>query len=146
MLPRIVYFSSVTENTKIFIERLPFASTRIHLRSHDERVEVDYPFIFVVPTYGGGRGEAAVPHQVKQFFSNPTHRELCVGVIGSGNLNFGEKYAIAGDILARKLGVPMLYRFELRGTKDDEKKLSKAIADNWLRLLSLRGLETIVAE
>lgn len=136
--PRIVYFSSVTENTKIFLERLSFPLARIPIYGSEPALEVDYPYILVVPTYGGGVGEASVPPQVKRFLKEPRHRELCVGVIGSGNLNFGEKYAAAGDILSRKLGVPMLYRFELRGTKDDERAVVDGINEHWKALLKAR--------
>lgn len=140
MAPRIVYFSSVTENTKIVIDRLPFPSQRIKLRAKDPEVLVDYPFIFFVPTYGGGHGEGAVPPQVRKFFQRKEHRDLCVGVVGSGNLLFGEKYGIAGDILADRLQVPMLYRFEIRGTLDDLEKIEDGITSNWEKLLEMKGI------
>ena len=37
----------------------------------------------------------------------------------SRNTNFGEAYGIAGDIIAAKCHVPLLYRFELMGTPED---------------------------
>ena len=41
------------------------------------------------------------------------------GVIAGGNTNFGEAFGVAGDIIAAKCEVPMLYRFELFGTEED---------------------------
>ena len=41
------------------------------------------------------------------------------GVIASGNTNFGEAYAAAGPIISRKCHVPLMYRFELMGTRED---------------------------
>ncbi len=43
---------------------------------------------------------------------------LIRGVIAAGNTNFGDAYAIAGNIIAQKCHVPYLYRFELLGDKD----------------------------
>ena len=37
----------------------------------------------------------------------------------SGNTNFGEAYAAAGPIISRKCHVPLMYRFELMGTRED---------------------------
>ncbi len=137
--PRIVFFSSVTENTRIFVEQLAIAAERLPLRPGDDELQVAYPYVLFVPTYGAGRGEASVPPQVKKFLKNPEHRKFCIGVIGAGNLNFGEKYAAAGDVVAAKLGVPVLARFELRGTKSDVEKISNGIRENWEKLLTLRS-------
>ncbi len=139
--PRIVYFSSATENTKIFVEQLAYPSERLPLFPKDEQLVPDYPYVLFVPTYGAGVGEASVPPQVKRFLKSPEVRALCVGVIGAGNLNFGEKYAAAGDVVAKKLEVPVLYRFEIRGTKSDVVKVNEGIASNWDRLLSMKGIQ-----
>lgn len=140
MKPALVYFSSATENTKFFVDRLSLPSARLPLRAKDESPLVDYPYVLFVPTYGGGQGESAVPPQVRNFFKEPLHRKLCVGIVGAGNINFGEKYAAAADVLAGKLAVPVLYRFELRGTADDLIRVETGILQNWEKLLELRGL------
>jgi len=50
---------------------------------------------------------------------------LLRGVIASGNRNFGEAYGRAGDVIARKCGVPWLYRFELMVRKAISKTFVK---------------------
>lgn len=102
---------------------------------------MDYPYILFIPTYGAGVGDASVPPQVKRFLKEPAIRELCVGIIGAGNLNFGEKYAAAGDIVAKRLTVPVLYRFELRGTASDLVEVTAGINNNWAKLLSMKGIK-----
>ncbi len=77
------------------------------------------PYILIVPTYGGGDARKAVPVQVKRFLNDPGNRSWIRGVIASGNTNFGEAYAAAGPIIARKCGIPLMYRFELMGTARD---------------------------
>jgi len=64
-------------------------------------------------------GQGAVPKQVIRFLNAPTRRARIVGVIASGNRNFGATYALAGRIIATKCNVPLLYRFELAGTPTD---------------------------
>lgn len=138
--PEIIYFSSVTENTMHFVNKLPFHAKRLPLKASDEAIVVEKPFALFVPTYGAGKGKAAVPKQVIKFLSDPEVREFCVGVVGGGNINFGDKYAAAADILSEKLHVPVLYRFELRGGQADVDNVTKGLRENWSKLLELKGL------
>lgn len=48
--PNLVYFSSVSENTHRFVEKLGLPATRIPLHG---RIEVDQPYVLILPTYGG---------------------------------------------------------------------------------------------
>ena len=82
------------------------------------------PYVLVLPTYGGGEG-GAVPKQVIRFLNDEDNRSLIRGVIAAGNTNFGEGYCIAGDIVAAKCQVPLLYRFEVFGTPDDVTQYKK---------------------
>lgn len=136
---RLVYFSSATENTKRFVEKLSFEAHRIPLRRNDEELFVSHPYILVVPTYGGGEHKGAVPKQVIKFLNVPENRNLCIGVVSSGNTNFGSGYLLAGKILEQKLAVPFLYGFELLGTDEDVEKVQKGIEENWDNLLARRG-------
>ncbi|BDI24112.1 class Ib ribonucleoside-diphosphate reductase assembly flavoprotein NrdI [Herbiconiux sp. L3-i23] len=115
----VVYFSSASGNTHRFAEKLDLPARRIPLYARDEPLLVDRPYVLIVPTYGGGNGNGAVPKQVIRFLNNESNRALIRGVIGAGNTNFGETYGLAGDIIAAKCAVPHLYRFELFGTPDD---------------------------
>jgi len=115
----VVYFSSASGNTHRFAEKLDLPARRIPLYARDAPLHTDRPYVLIVPTYGGGNGEGAVPKQVIRFLNHEGNRSLIRGVIGAGNTNFGSAYGIAGDIIAVKCKVPHLYRFELFGTPDD---------------------------
>ena len=115
----VVYFSSTSENTHRFVEKLGVPASRIPLYAKDEPLKVTEPYVLIVPTYGGGNGQGAVPKQVIRFLNDPDNRAQLRGVIGAGNTNFGESYGLAGDIIGSKCKVPHLYRFELFGTPDD---------------------------
>lgn len=127
--PRIVYFSSVTENTKHLVDKTPYEAQRIPLRRTDEELFVDYPYVLIAPSYGGGSEDSAVPKQIINFLNNKKNRSFCLGVISAGNTNFGKDYCIAGRILQRKLQVPNYYNFELRGTTVDLERITEGIQE-----------------
>ncbi|MDO4792503.1 MAG: class Ib ribonucleoside-diphosphate reductase assembly flavoprotein NrdI [Buchananella hordeovulneris] len=130
--PDLVYFSSASENTRRFVERLDRPAVRIPLRPRVEgMIRVTRPYVLIVPTYGGGAVAGAVPKQVIQFLNDPANRALLRGVITSGNTNFGEHYCLAGPIISAKCGVPELYRFELLGTQLDVEKVNNGLARFW---------------
>ena len=129
--PLLVYFSSASENTHRFVGKLGYRSARLPLRRGDEPLVVDEEYVLVVPTYGGGSVKGAVPKQVIAFLNDPHNRSLGRGVITSGNTNFGEAYCLAGDIIASKLDVPLLYRYELLGTNTDVARVKEGLEGFW---------------
>ncbi|MBV7363275.1 class Ib ribonucleoside-diphosphate reductase assembly flavoprotein NrdI [Actinomycetaceae bacterium TAE3-ERU4] len=125
----LVYFSSVSENTRRFVERLEIPSVRIPLHPRREgMIRVAKPYVLIVPTYGGGEPSLAIPRQVATFLNDPINRSLLRGVIPSGNTNFGEHYCLAGKIVSEKCHVPQLYQFELLGTNQDVQKVREGLA------------------
>lgn len=130
----LIYFSSTSENTARFVGKLGADAARIPLHAKDEPLLAREPFVLVLPTYGGTGGEGSVPKQVIRFLNNPQNRSLLRGVIGAGNTNFGDNYCMAGDIIAKKCGVPHLYRFELMGTPEDVARVQQGLEEFWTRL------------
>lgn len=126
-MAHIVYFSSASENTRRFIDKLALPAHRIPLRRKDPELVVDEPYVLITPTYGGGDMSKAVPKQVIRFLNNPHNRGLIAGVITSGNTNFGAAYCCAGATIAHKCHVPELYRFELLGTARDVARVRDAV-------------------
>lgn len=133
---KIIYFSSSTENTKRFVEKLSFSSEQIPLRKNDPELDVNDDYVLFVPTYGGGLVKGAVPKQVIKFLNEKKNRDFCIGVITSGNTNFGEAYGLAGHIVAKKLGIPMMFVFELLGTNEDVIKVKEGLTNNWDKLVT----------
>ena len=132
----LVYFSSVSENTHRFVQRLGLEELgigvhRIPLRPADGFLHVDEPYILMVPTYGGGNEGGSVPRQVRKFLNDEHNRSFIRGVIAAGNTNFGAAYCIAGDIIAAKCDVPYLYAFELLGTAQDVTRVRNGLARFW---------------
>ncbi|MEY3029208.1 MAG: hypothetical protein RL198_605 [Actinomycetota bacterium] len=130
----VYYFSSVSENTKRFVEKLGLNAVRIPLKTEDAAqfvVEGDKDAVLVVPTYGSGDEGSTVPKQVVKFLNNPDNRKRVKGVIATGNTNFGESYGLAGEIVAAKLGVPLLYRVEIMGTPHEVTEVRERLEKLW---------------
>jgi protein involved in ribonucleotide reduction len=127
----LVYFSSVSGNTKRFVEKLGIPALRIPLYPQEEPLVVDEEFVLVVPTYGGGNGRGAVPKQVIKFLNDERNRKHIRGVIGAGNTNFGEAFCLAGDIISAKCQVPHMYKFELFGTPRDVMRVHDGLEEFW---------------
>ncbi|WP_159599520.1 class Ib ribonucleoside-diphosphate reductase assembly flavoprotein NrdI [Agromyces humi] len=130
-MTELIYFSSVSGNTHRFAEKLGRDSARLPLRANDPAIEAVSPYVLLLPTYGGGNDGGAVPKQVIRFLNNPDNRALLKGVIAAGNTNFGDAYCKAGDVVARKCNVPLLYRFELFGTPDDVRIVGEGLDSFW---------------
>ena len=139
----VVYFSSATENTRRFVDKLQLPNVRIPLRVNEPELVVDEPYVLVCPTYGGGvsisgKQGKPVPIQVVKFLNNPHNRSLIRAVVAGGNSNFGSDFGKAGDVIAAKCNVPYVYRFELMGNDEDVATLRNGLIANAATL----GLQT----
>ncbi|APT91997.1 ribonucleotide reductase [Corynebacterium phocae] len=131
----VVYFSSVTENTRRFVDKLGLPSARIPLQKSSPELVVDEPYVLVCPTYGGGasishQNSKPVPPQVVRFLNNQHNRSLIRAVVAGGNSNFGSDFGKAGDVISAKLKVPYVYRYELMGNEEDVEVLRLGLVDN----------------
>ena len=82
----VVYFSSATENTHRFVEKLGLPSARIPLRLSDEPLTVNEPYVLICPTYGGGASMSGqntrpVPKQVIRFLNDEHNRSFILSLI-----------------------------------------------------------------
>ena len=127
----LVYFSSTSENTHRFMEKLGLPAQRIPLTSAEPPLQVTEPYVLVLPTYGSGKEGGAVPRQVIRFLNDASNRALIRGVIAAGNTNFGDTYLLAGHIISAKCSVPFLYGFELMGTPQDVTRVREGLGQFW---------------
>lgn len=127
----LVYFSSLSGNTARFVEKLEIGGMRIPVSPRDPAPTPQTPFVLFTPTYADGQGRGAVPKQVIRFLNDPDKRRYLRGVIAGGNRNFGALFAVAGDVVARKCDIPMLYRFELAGNEMDVTRVRKGLDRFW---------------
>lgn len=114
----VVYFSSVTENTHRFVEKLK-APRVLRIPVDGTALEVDEPFLLVAPTYGSGRGTRMAPIQVTKFLAVEHNASLMRGLAASGNASFGTDFCKIAEELNAKHGVPVVHRFEIMGMHPD---------------------------
>ena len=129
--PLVVYFSSISGNTHKFVEKLHARTLRLPLRTGEDTLVIQEPYVLCVPTYGKPEGAGNVPPQVVKFLNVEENRRNMVGVIGSGNTNFGPLFGIAADIVSAKCDVPVLFKFELMGTPSDVDKVNEGLEEFW---------------
>ncbi|KIE21687.1 ribonucleotide reductase [Vibrio sinaloensis] len=127
----IVYYSSASGNTQRFVERLEVDSIRLPINADEPMPILVKPYVLVCPTYADGEGRGAVPKSVIKVLNHAENRAHLKGVIASGNRNFGELFAQAGNIIAHKCQVPVLYRFELSGTQHDIQAVQQGLEQFW---------------
>lgn len=121
----IVYYSNRSGNTKRFVEKL--GMTRAYSVSELPVANNDY--VLFVPTYGAGNDGYHVPQAVKTFLSIKTNKDHLKGVVGFGNINFGETYCQAAKIISRKFDVPILGSVELLGTQEDVEEIRERLIE-----------------
>ena len=106
----IVY--SLTGNCKRFVEMCEIPEEDV-IYLQDIDYDVDFDYILITPTFGFGEVPAAVSKSLVEI-----HMYL-KGVVGSGNKNWGERFANASEIISEEYDVPLLMKIELHGSKKD---------------------------
>ncbi|GAA3734096.1 class Ib ribonucleoside-diphosphate reductase assembly flavoprotein NrdI [Salinicoccus jeotgali] len=119
----IIAFYSMTGNVRRFINGSGIAEDydTYEIRASNKNERIHEPFILVTSTYGFG----GVPNEVKAFLE--VNNDLMRAVASSGNRNWGENFARAGEDISENYNVPLLMKFELHGNqKDREEFFGKA--------------------
>ncbi|MCE4955868.1 class Ib ribonucleoside-diphosphate reductase assembly flavoprotein NrdI [Macrococcoides caseolyticum] len=116
----IIYYS-LTGNVRRFIEK----SKQPHTLPLESALttEIQEPFILVTGTIGFGQ----VPDAVSQFLMKYHHH--LYAVVASGNRNWGQNFAKAGDIISATYHVPLLMKFELHGNMRDIELFNKKVEE-----------------
>lgn len=115
----VYFYSSKSGMVRLFARNLD--RPVFDLGEHEVRNSVpEGPWILLTPSYKtGNESNDTLPVPVKRFLSNATTRRRMVGIIGSGNRNFGTHYQAAARQISKMSGRPMLFEFELQGTQWD---------------------------
>ncbi|WP_435298938.1 class Ib ribonucleoside-diphosphate reductase assembly flavoprotein NrdI [Timonella sp. A28] len=125
----VYYYSSKSGMVKQFANNLN--RPVFDLSERDIRTSVpDGPWVLLTPSYKTGNVDNdTIPEPVKRFLKNPETRRKMVGVMGSGNRNFGAHYQAAARQIAHISGRPVLFEFELQGTQWDVEDAQNILND-----------------
>ena len=112
----IVY--SLTGNCKRFVGMCEIPEEDV-IYLQDIDYDVDFDYILITPTFGFGE----VPDTVSKFLVK--NYMYLKGVVGSGNKNWGERFANAAEIISSEYNIPILMKIELHGNKKDISEFKK---------------------
>jgi protein involved in ribonucleotide reduction len=125
----IYYYSSSSGLVRTFAEHLGRPVFNLAEREH-RLSEADGPWVLLTPSYKSGNDRNdTVPEGVLRFLASDVNRRRMVGVIGSGNRNFGVHYQRACRVVAARSGRPVLFEFELSGTPWDVEECRRIMAE-----------------
>lgn len=104
----LVVYASKTGNVKRFVGKAGLDSLQI-----SKELIINEKYVLVTYTTGFG----AVPDEVSAFLKN--NNKNLVGVVASGNRNWGDMFGASADKISKQYGVPVLMKFEMSGTNKE---------------------------
>jgi protein involved in ribonucleotide reduction len=128
-LTPVYYYSSSSGLVRAFADQLGRPTFNLAEREH-RRSEVDGPWVLLTPSYmTGNPANDTIPEGVRRFLRSAVNRRAMVGVMGSGNRNFGKHYQMAARQIAATSGRPVLFEFEISGTPWDVEECRRILAE-----------------
>jgi protein involved in ribonucleotide reduction len=125
----VYYYSSKSGMVRLFAERLGRPVFDVSLREVRQSIP-EGPWVLLTPSYKTGNPDNdTIPEAVRRFLRNPVTRRRMVGVMGSGNRNFGRHYQAACRQIAAMSRRPVLFEFELQGTVWDIEEAKEILAE-----------------
>lgn len=125
----VYYYSSKSGMVRLFAKNL--GRPVFDLGDKEVRNSVpNGPWVLLTPSYKtGNSNNDTLPVPVKRFLADPVTRRRMIGIMGSGNRNFGEHYQAAARQISKASGRPMLFEFELQGTQWDVADAQEILAN-----------------
>ena len=107
-----IYYDSKTGNVERFMQKVAeLTGWEVHKIQPDMGVEHEGHLVTFTTRFG------EIPETTKSFLHHANPHLLSVS--SSGNRNWGQNFAVAGDKLAAEYGIPLALKFELSGTNED---------------------------
>lgn len=88
-----------------------------------DQYDGESPYLLFVPSYGAPKTGNYIPPAVQRFLT--TYGNNIVGVVGIGNLTFGEDYCKAATEISLYYRVPIIARIDLVPTPNDYKAINQ---------------------
>ena len=127
MIP-VYFYSSKSGMVRLFAERLQRPIFDLGVPEVRHSVP-EGPWVLLTPSYKTGNPDNdTIPEPVRRFLRDPVTRRHLVGIMGSGNRNFGQYYQAACRQIAKASGRPVLFEFELQGTPWDVEEAKAILA------------------
>ncbi|GAB6548944.1 class Ib ribonucleoside-diphosphate reductase assembly flavoprotein NrdI [Bacillus cereus] len=108
-------YDSMTGNVKRFANK--FAELPFNIKPLKSISIIENEFILVTYT----TGIAQIPSTTKYFLESNKSLlpEMCLGVVSSGNRNWGDNFAASGDKIEAEYHIELLHKIEMAGSQKD---------------------------
>ncbi|WP_336770103.1 class Ib ribonucleoside-diphosphate reductase assembly flavoprotein NrdI [Bacillus bombysepticus] len=110
-----LFYDSMTGNVERFANK--FTELPFNIKPLKLVTIINNNFILVTYT----TGIAQIPPTTKEFLES--HKSLlskmCLGVVSSGNRNWGDNFAASGDKIEAEYHIKLLHKIEMAGSKKD---------------------------
>ena len=116
----ILVYYSLGGNVERFCQNTGLISIEITETNPFFEIPVDY--VLVVPTY-----DAIATESIWDFLNTGNNAKNCVGIAGSGNINFDDLYIFTAKDLSKEFNIPIIYDFEYFGTKRDVENFKREV-------------------
>lgn len=116
---QLIYFTQTGQTAK-FVHKLGLANRKIN--PADPFFTLKEPFILLTPTY-----DEETTSVINDFLEYGDNLKYCLGVIGSGNRNFAQKFIYTAKDICLDYSLPLLYAYEFNGTPQDVKKVKEIV-------------------
>ena len=143
-------YISISGNTRSFAKRIQQHSEIMHQENPDFPIiqlkeihdnspfeKEEAPYFVSLPTYlEGGNGvdsgdQEILTQSMREYIEYAENAALCLGVIGSGNKNFGHQYCLTAKQYAAQFDVPVVADFELRGNQKEIEQIYQKLTTIW---------------
>lgn len=111
---------SITGQVQEFVEKLSIPSHEIEKSS--DLISIDRDYIIVIPTY-----DHKTTALINEFIQHESNLSYCRGVVGSGNLAFGEDFTYTAKDISKQYNIPLLRQIEYSGSDYDVEQLEKEL-------------------
>ncbi|MFT8426045.1 MAG: class Ib ribonucleoside-diphosphate reductase assembly flavoprotein NrdI [Liquorilactobacillus sp.] len=135
-----ILYISLSGNTKAFIGKLTqyFAKQNItvnalNVKEFPRFTKLTDPFVTFLPAFlKGGNGidngyTEILTTILGDYLTYENNYQHCYGIIGSGNRNFNEQFALTAKQYSKRFNFPLIAEFELRGTESDIPRIAHKI-------------------
>lgn len=116
---RIVYYSLTGQTARLAgkFKNPLFGSENLltEISNANPFVSINEPYLLLVPSYE----EPEVEDIFCDFLETENNLSHCIGMIGSGNINFGDLFLVTAKRLRESYNLPILYELEFHGTPRD---------------------------
>lgn len=133
--PHIYYYTHpTTQGTHNLTTHLNYPATNINNAEPPQ-----HPYILITPTYTGNPNKGGyLPSQLRHWLNNKNAQQNLVGIIGTGDINWGKEFCAAADELSAQHGAPVLYRVDRWGNTNDHNNINNGIRTHWRTLLRMQ--------